>query len=406
LKQWVVRLKALFLRAEVETEFDEELRYHLDRETERRMAAGLAPERARRVALRDFGDPVRLREEARDTWRWRWLDELLHDVRYASRALKRSLGYTTVAALSLGFGIGATTTLFSVIDALDLRPLPYRDADRLVWLGEVRPQADPSCPGCPLRTSPSTAAFWGAQARSFESVMLWSSSDVYVRQGDAVDIMTAGYASAGFFTFLGVDPVFGRDLAADDTISGAEPVVLLSFDAWQTRYGGDRSVLGARFEYYADPALAEPRTGTIVGVLPEHFRFDGDASLWLAFPGGGGSSRSGDAMTRLEVGVPRESAEVEFREIAGRLAATDADRRDGREASMRPLRERLGWGAGRGRLLVFGVTTLVLLIAVGNVAALSLARTMSRRTELSVRSSLGAPPLRPVPPQVGVGVWR
>ncbi len=405
LKQWLVRLKALFRRDDVEKEFDEELRFHLDRETERRVAAGMAPESARRAAMRDFGDSVRVKEEARETWRWRWLDELLQDVRYASRGLARSKGFTTVAALSLGFGIGATTTLFSVIDALDLRPLPYRDADRLVWLGEVRPRDDRSCPGCPFGTSLSTAAFWGSQARSFERVALWSNSDVYVRQGDVADYMTVGYASAGFFEFLGVDPLFGRDIAVDDTVSGAEPVALLSYDTWQTRFGGDRAVLGARFEYYSDPALTDERAGTVVGVLPEDFQFGREASMWLALSGGAGANRFVDAVARLETGVTRESAEAEFRGIVARLAEIDPDRRDRREVSMRPLRERLGWTAGRGRLLVFGVTTLVLLLAVLNVTGLSLARTMSRRLELSVLSSLGASPMRIVRQLLVEGVY-
>lgn len=392
LRRWLVRLRALIRRQDVETEFDEELRFHLDREIERRIAAGMTAESARRAAMRGFGDLHRVKEEARETWRWRWVDELLQDIRYAMRGLRRSRGFTTVAALSLGFGIGATTTLFSVIDALDLRPLPYRDAERLVWLGEVRPSDDRSCPGCPFGTLQSTAAHWNAQARSLESVALWSNSDAYVRQGDVAENISVGYASAGFFEFLGVDLLFGRDIAIDDTVSGAEAVALLSYETWQTRFGGERDVLGARFEYYSDPALTAARVGTVVGVLPQGFQFGGDASMWLAMSGAE-ANRFTDAVARLEASVSRESAEAELRAIATGLAELDG-RNEPRDVSVLPLRERLGWSAGQGRVLVFGVTVLVLMLAVMNVTGLSLARTISRRSELTVRSSLGASPMR------------
>jgi hypothetical protein len=251
--KWIVRLRALFRRDDVEAEFDEELRFHLDQETERYVGRGLSPEDARRAARRDLGDTGRVKEEARETWRWRWVDDLLLDVRYARRGLVRSAGYTVVAALSLGFGIGATTSLFSVIDALDLRPLPYRDADRMVWLADVTPSDHPSCPGCPFSTSPSTAALWSEQARSYDAFALWSTSDVYFGQGDVADYVSVGYASAGFFELLGVTPLLGRGIGVEDTASGADPIVLLSYESWQSRFGGDRSVLGERIEFYSDP---------------------------------------------------------------------------------------------------------------------------------------------------------
>ena len=401
--KWLVRLRALLRRAEVESEFDEELRFHLEREAERYVAGGMTPEAARRAARRDFGDPGRVREEARETWRWRWLDELLHDLRYARRGLVRSPGFTVVAALSLGFAIGATTTLFSVVDTLDLRSLPYRDGDRLVWLAEVRSSDDRRCPRCPLGTSLSTLAQWSAEARSYDGFAFWSTSSVYFRQGDVADNVTVGYASPGFFEFLGIVPLFGRDVAPDDTVSGAEPVVLLSHETWQSRFGGDRGVLGARFEFHGDPALTDARMATVVGVLPEGFRFGGDAAFWFALSAHDASGWV-DAMARLKPGVGRAGAEAELRTIAARLAALDAERNQDRDVSILPLRERLGFAAGQGRLLLFGITTLVLLLAVMNVTGLSLARTMSRQAELTVRSSLGATRMRLVRQLVVEGV--
>ena len=394
LTQCFVRLRGLLRREAVEAEFDEELRFHLEQETERYLARGLSLGEARQAARRDFGNPARVKDEARETWRWRWLDELRLDLRYARRGLARNMGFTIVTGLSLGFGIGATTTLFSVIDALDLRPLPFRDADRLVWLAEVRSAADRFCPGCP-ETTVSTAEQWREQARSFEAFAFWrSTEDVYFREGDAVDYVTAGHASVGLFELLGVRPFLGRTIAPRDTASGAEAVAVLSYDAWRSRFGSDSAVVGSRFEYHGDRALTESRAATIVGVLPEGFRFQREAFLWFPLSAREQANQYADAMARLKPGVTRAGAESELRTIAARLAAVDAGRNEGRDVSVRPLLERFGWGAGRGRLILFGITAMVLLLAVMNVSGLSLARTMSRQAELAVRSSVGASPMR------------
>lgn len=396
LARWLLRLKALLRRDHVEAEFDEELRYHLDREIERNLDRGMNLEDARRAARRAFGDPGRLKEEARETWRWRWLDELAQDLGYSVRRLRRSPGFTVVAVLSLGFGIGATTTLFGVVDALDFRPLPYPDAERLVWLAERLPSDDGRCPGCPWYVRASTAAEWRASAQSYDAVALWTGSGAYFPDGDAARYVRVGRASPGFFESLGASPHLGRAFVPDDTLPGAEPVALLSWATWQRSFRSDPGVSGTRLEYYGDRTLNDSRTVTVVGVLPEDFRFDRRShAFWIPLTTAGGGAAPGswvDVLARLRPGVTRAEAEEELRLLHRRLTASQPDA--SRNVAVRPLRERLSLGAGEGRGVLLGVTSLVLLIAVMNVAGLSLARTLSRRDELTLRSALGARRLR------------
>ncbi len=394
LSRWLLRLKTLVRRERVEAEFDEELRYHLDREVQRNVARGMTPTEARRAARRAFGDPGRLKEEARDTWRWPLLDEFAEEARYAGRRLWHSPGFTVVAVLSLGFGIGSASTLFGVIDALDFRPLPFPDAERLVWLAERLDPENPRCPGCPWDVSSSTAAAWTEGARSLGSVVGWANSGAYFAEGDASRSARVSHVSPGFFGMLGTELQLGRGFVPDDTLSGAEPVAVLSHAMWERAFGGDPGVVGRRLEYYRDMTLEERAGATIVGVLPESFRFESDRAFWTPLgPGQGSGPRSAvSVFARLDPGITRAMAETELNGLARALAA--AEQRDHRSVAVLPLRDRLGWGSGEGRGILFSIAGLVLLIATLNVAALSLPRCMSRRGEMALRTALGAPRFR------------
>lgn len=195
---------------------------------------------------------------------------------------------------------------------------------------------------------------------------------------------------------LGVRPALGREFLPEDAEPGAEPVLILSHETWKKRFGGDPDVIGKQLEYARDSTFGVRYSGTIVGVLPEGFRFWRDYPLWIPLAGGSGprgearSIRTVTVVARLEPEIEAVAAEAELRAVHAGLAAEYPDAYEGHEAALRPLRERFGWGAGEGRGLLFSITMIVLLIAVLNVAGLFTARARARYQEFSVRRALGA----------------
>lgn len=377
----------------MESEFDEELQYHLDRQIEQHVGRGMSLEEARQAARREFGNPTRLRDEARETWRWRRLDELAHDLRYAARSLRNNPGFSAVAILSLGFGIGAATSLFSVIDALDFRPLPYHEPDRLVWLTELTPENDSRCPRCAEGTSVATAADWWAQTSSYEALGLQGHTSLCLEQDGLSECPDVGAASPGFFHVLGVRPLLGRGFLPEDTLPGAAPVVMLSHETWTARFDGDPRVIGTQFEYSRDRTFRTRQYATVVGVLPRGFSFGQGYPIWTVASGssqGRNAFRTMTAVARLKPGIEPAAAEAELRAVHSALAAAYPEVYEGHGAAVRPLRERLGIGAGEGRGTLFAITTIVLAIALMNVAGLLTARGAARQQEFAMRRALGA----------------
>ena len=386
LARWLIRLRAFLRGRRVDSEFDEELRYHLEQQIRLNRELGMSREDARCAALRELGNPLQLRDEARETWRWRRLDELGHDIRYAVRALRDHPGFSAVAILSLGFGIGATTTLFSVIDALDFRPPPFHQPDRLVFLNELWPENDPDCPPCDaLRTTSSaTANEWRTRTSSYEAFGLTHYSSLCLEDAGVSDCPGVGLASPGFFGVLGVRPALGREFLPEDALPGATAVVVLSHDTWKGRFHGDPTVVGQRLEYAEDSTFATRHSSTIVGVLPEGFRFRRDYPFWMPLTDDWDTT----VVARLKPGIAPAAADAELSAVHRRLVAARPDVHKGPDAAVRPLREALARHVGQGTL--FAISTIVLLIAVLNVAGMFTARATARHQELTVRRALGA----------------
>lgn len=326
------------------------------------------------------------RKNTRATRGATWFDRLKQDVRYALRVLRRSPGFTAIALLSLGGGIGATTTIFSVVDAVDFRPLPFPNASRLVWIAELPPAEAGGCPSCPASSAPATALYWAAHSRTIDEIAALAGYDLPWQHDDVIEYILGMRVTPNLLPMLGVQPERGRALSESDAAPGAEPVVILSHAFWRTRLGGDTGIIGTRIGQ-GDQAAR------VIGVLPPQFKFRDSPALWKPLRLDVAEERNARWLTvfgRLAEKKSIASASAELETFQSRLAVEQPDAYRGWGISVKSLREWFTFGATQGRWILLGFTTLVLLIAVANVAGLLVARIVARAPELALRAALGA----------------
>jgi predicted permease len=384
------RVRSFRRRNELEIGLDEEIRFHIDRQTEKNLRAGMAADEARRQALIKFGGVDRAKESTRDEFRAASIENFLRDIRYGGRALLRAPVFTIVATLTLALGIGATTAMFSVVNGILLRPLPYPEQDRLIELVHEARGVGIS------RILASPAVYFGYRdhGRTFEAVGLWDwdASPVTVTGVGEPESVRSVELTDQVLGMLGAAPALGRSFRSSDDVPGAAPTAVISHAYWQRHFGG-ASPIGRTL--VVDGVARE-----IIGVLPDWFRFfDYPADIFYPmhlvrsearFPQG-----DGRGLARLKPGVTLEQANADVRRMIPLINAEfgrpgPAFDRMQFGPNLRPLKEMVIGDLGDTLWLLMGTIGLLLLIACANVANLVLVRTQSRRPELSVRTALGA----------------
>jgi putative ABC transport system permease protein len=380
------RLRSVFRRETVESEMEEELRFHSDRQLEKYLKTGMSRDEAQRRVRMDFGGLEQVKEECRDARGVSLLETVAQDLRYGWRTLLKSPGFAAAALFTLALGIGANTAIFSVVYGLLLQPLPFRDAARLVLLHETTPRVGD------VSVSYPNFQDWRAQSHTFSEMAAVSNVGFNMTGSTQPENISGLAVSPNFLSMAGIRPVIGRGFTPDEEKAGTAPVLLLSYALWQSHFGGDRRVIGKTIRL-------DSQTVTIVGVLPRDFRWVETCDViepigvWATNNGSVAEREDrGDLMVagRLAPGVRMEQARAEMDGIAARLARAYPQSNDQFGVKLQPLRESFAGDARPAMLVLLGAAIFVLLVACANVANLFLMRGAVRAKEIALRIAIGA----------------
>ena len=370
------RLRTLFRRPTAESELDDELRFHLERQIAKYVKAGMSEEGATRRARLEFGGIDQVKDECRDARGISFVETLVQDARYAARTLLRSPAFTACAVLTLALGIGANTAIFSVVNSVLLNPLPYPDPEALL---AARPNdSRPNLKDIQRQTS-SFVSSGGVNVAPMD----------FTGTGEPIRVHAA-HVDAGLLQTLGVQPMLGRWISDDEDVKGGPRNVVVSYPFWRDFLGSDPHVLGKAIRLSGN-------SYTVIGVMPSDFSLpkelaDVFVSLWVAYPGEAPdrSVHSMHTYWRLKPGVTLTQAQAEIAQVDRRLSEQFPETEQERGTVLIPLHDYLVGNIRPALLILFGAVGLVLLIACANFAMLLMARAVARQRELMIRASLGA----------------
>ncbi|MGO8792320.1 MAG: ADOP family duplicated permease [Terriglobia bacterium] len=392
------RLRALFRKEKLDHQLGDELAFHLDKQIEQNLAAGMRAEEARYAALRKFGGVEQVKEECRDAWGARFIGALLQDIRFALRMLRKNPSFTAVAIITLAVGIGANTAIFSLADVFMFRPLPVRDADRLTVVAvQGKADSDPgeiSYPDYLEYRAGTSGVFTGMTGYDLDIVGL-------SYQGHA-DRLIISYVPSNFFSMLGIRPALGRLIEpGEGDAPGTAPVVVLGHTYWENRFGGDPGVIGRTVRFNGAPV-------SVIGVVPKDFlgpynvvEMDAYAPIGMqGFPTPTSfftsrSERDMRGLATLKPGVSIEQAQAVLNVIGHRLAQEYPQADQGQRVRVFPERIARPEPAVADSMplvatVFLAMVGLVLVVACLNVANLLLARAAAREKEISIRAAMGA----------------
>ena len=353
LHKLLMQCNMLLRRDQAGEQLHDELQFHLDQHIAENISRGMSPVEARSAALRSFGNPATLRDQVRDTWSWQGLELLLSDIRYGLRTLVRTPGFSVLAIVVMGLGIGANVALFTVVHSVLLKPLPFKDQSRLVRLYEANVKGayqDNVLAG-------GTYASWQAQAHSFEGMAIKRrvSYDLSGSAGELPELADAEQASWNIFALLGVDAAVGRVFLPSDDRPQANATVILSWGLWKRRYGGDPDLIEKTI-------LLDARPFTVIGILPAWFIYpDSKIQMWTPIyreqsPAAMAlhTAHNLDAIARLKPGVTIDQATAELDTIQRQIRRQFPDGPVNDAANIRPILEGEVFRLQTGLYAMFG----------------------------------------------------